>query len=124
MIEKPIESAAIVRTERGLTIAGTRTTLYSVMDYLLKGEPSSVISERLNLSDRQVADALEYIQAHRAEVEAEYQRVLEEAEEVRQYWEERNRERLTQIAALPPRPGQEAIRAKLRASKARWQQDE
>ena len=26
--------SAIIRTERGLTIAGTRITLYDVMDYL------------------------------------------------------------------------------------------
>jgi hypothetical protein len=71
----------------------------------------------LNLTDEQVNAALSYIEANRAEVEAEYQIVLKEAEEIRQYWEERNRERLAQIKALPPKPGQEAIRAKLQAWK-------
>ncbi len=28
------EQTAIIRTERGLTIAGTRITLYDVMDYV------------------------------------------------------------------------------------------
>ena len=28
------EQASIIRTERGLTIAGTRITLYDVMDYV------------------------------------------------------------------------------------------
>jgi uncharacterized protein (DUF433 family) len=124
MIEEPIDTATIIRTERGLTIAGTRTTLYSVMDYLLKGRPSSVIRDRLNLSERQVSEALAYIDAHRAEVEAEYQQVLRDSEEARKYWEERNRERLAQIAAMPPRPGRESIRAKLEDSKARWPLDE
>jgi hypothetical protein len=60
-----------------------------------------------------------YIDAHRAEVEAGYQIVLQTAQENRQYWQERNRERLAQIAALPPKPGQEALRAKLQAWKAK-----
>ena len=109
---------SIIRTERGLTIAGTRITLYDVMDYLVGDWLPTLIRDRLNLTDRQVADALNYIEANRAEVEAEYQQVLREAEETRQYWEERNRERIAQIAATPPKPGQEAIRAKLQAHKA------
>jgi uncharacterized protein (DUF433 family) len=124
MTNEATDNAAIVRTERGLTIAGTRTTLYSVMDYVLAGRPADLIRERLNLSERQVAEALKYIEEHRAEVDAEYQKVLQDAEESRQYWEERNRERFDRIAAMPPRPGQEAIRARLQASKARWRRDE
>jgi hypothetical protein len=64
--------AAIIRTERGLIIAGTRITIYDV-------------------------------------VEAQYQEVLQTAEEIRRFWEERNRDRLAQIAAMPPKPGQEAL---------------
>jgi hypothetical protein len=45
--------------------------------------------------------------------------VLQEAQANRQYWESRNRERFAQIAALPPKPGQEALREKLRAWKER-----
>jgi uncharacterized protein (DUF433 family) len=107
----------IIRTERGLTIAGTRITLYDVMDYVIAEYPPKFIRGMLNLTDEQVNAALSYIEANRAEVEAEYQIVLQEAEEIRQYWEERNRERFAQIKALPPKPGQEAIRAKLQAWK-------
>jgi uncharacterized protein (DUF433 family) len=107
----------IIRTERGLTIARTRITLYDVMDYVTAQYPPKFIRGMLNLTDEQVKAALSYIEANRAEVEAEYQIVLKEAEEIRQYWEERNRERLAQIKALPPKPGQEAIRAKLQAWK-------
>ena len=60
-----------------------------------------------------------YIGQHRATVEGEYQQVLREAEEIRCYWEERNRERLAEIASLPPRPEQAAVRAKLAAEKRR-----
>jgi hypothetical protein len=79
--------------------------------------PAKFIRGMLNLTDEQVNAALSYIEANGAEVEAEYQIVLQEAEEIRQYWEERNRSRLVQIKALPPKPGQEALRAKLQAWK-------
>jgi len=109
----------VIRTSRGLSIAGTRITLYSIMDYVTAGWPAKLIRDRLNLTDQQITDVLAYIAEHRLEVEAEYQQVLKDAEENRRYWEERNRKRFAQIAALPPKPEQVAIRAKLRARKAR-----
>jgi uncharacterized protein (DUF433 family) len=110
---KPI----VVRTSRGLTIAGTRITIYAIMDYLKLEWPEKLIRDRLNLTDEQIKGALDYIEAHREEVETEYQLVLKQAEEIRQYWEERNRERFAEIAAMPPKPGQEEILAKLKALK-------
>ena len=110
---------AIIRTERGLTIAGTRITLYDVMDYVTAQHRPEFIRAMLCLTNEQVNAALYYIEAHRAEVEAEYQTVLQEAEELRQYWEEQHRELFAQIAAKPPKPGTEAIRAKLQAAKAK-----
>jgi uncharacterized protein (DUF433 family) len=91
----------VVRTSRGLSIAGTRITLYSILDYVHVGWPPKLIRDRLNLTDHQITDALDYITTHQAEVETEYQQVLRDAEEIRQYWEQRNRERLAAIAALP-----------------------
>ena len=79
----------IVRTGRGLTIAGTRLTLYSVMDYLKADWPAARIRDWLNLSDQQIAAAMDYIEAHREEVEAEYDVVLKQAEENRRHWEGR-----------------------------------
>ena len=117
MVSLSRQKADVIRTERGLTIAGTRITLYDVMDYVSAQYPAKLIGDMLNLSDEEVKAALSYIEANRAEVEAEYQTVLQEAEAIREYWEERNRDRLAQIKALPPRPGQEAIRAKLQAWK-------
>jgi hypothetical protein len=89
------------------------------MDYLTNDWPPRLIQHWLNLTDEQMADVMEYIENNRVEVEAEYQQVLKHAEEVRQYWEERNRERFAEIAALPPPPGKEEIWAKLQAWKAR-----
>jgi hypothetical protein len=45
--------------------------------------------------------------------------LLKEAEEIRQYWEERNREHFVRVAAMPPKPGREALWAKLQAQKAK-----
>ena len=108
----------VIRTEGGLTIAGTRITLYDVMDYVTADWPPKLIRDRLNLTDQQITDVMAYITAHRAEVEAEYQEVLREAQAIRQYWEERNRERLLAIAKLPPSPGKEAIHAKIKKRKS------
>jgi uncharacterized protein (DUF433 family) len=108
-----------MRTDRGLTIVGTRITLYDVMDYLTAGFPAKLIREKLCLTDAQVDAALSYVAAHQAEVEAEYQEVLQIALYNRQYWEERNREHFTRLAAMPPKPGQEFARAKLQAWKDR-----
>lgn len=111
--------AAIIRTERGLTISGTRITLYDVMDYLTAHYPPKFIRSLFDLTDEQLNVALSYIETNRAEVETEYQVVLKQAEENRQYWEERNREHFARIAAMPPKPGREALWAKLQEQKAR-----
>ena len=83
------------------------------------GWPPHLIRDEFNLTDKQMTDVMEYIETHREEVEKEYQAVLQEADKNRQYWEARNRERQEHIAHTPPKPGQEEIRAKLQAAKAR-----
>jgi len=107
----------VIRTNRGLSIAGTRITLYSLLDYLHAGWPPHLIRDEFNLTDHQITEVMKYIETHGDEVETEYQAVLQQAEENRQYWEARNKERLARIAALPPKPGQEELRAKLQAAK-------
>ncbi len=99
----------IIRTERGLTIADTRITLYDVMDYLTAQYPPKFIRGLFNLTDAQINAALAYIQANRAEVVAEYQVVLKEAAELQMYYEEQNRELISIIAKMPPPPGREAV---------------
>jgi len=112
------QQVTVVRTDRGLSIAGTRTTLYNVLDYLNAGFPRWLIQERLNLTETQMQDVIEYIGSHQTEVETEYYTILQQAEENRKYWEARNRERFAHLATKPSKPGHEAIRAKLQAWKA------
>lgn len=102
MIEEVNRQPTVVRTSRGLSIAGTRITLYSIMDYIKAGWPLKLIRDRLNLTEQQIDDVMAYLAEHRVEVEAEYQQVLQEAAENRHYWEEQNRERFAKIAASPP----------------------
>jgi len=113
------EQTAIIRTERGLSIAGTRITIYDIMDYVTAQYPPKFIRGLFDLTEAQINAALAYIEANRADVEAEYQIVLKEAEELRLYYEEKNRDLIARIAAQPPRPGTEAVWEKLRAAKAK-----
>ncbi|MEM8502794.1 MAG: DUF433 domain-containing protein [Cyanobacteria bacterium P01_D01_bin.1] len=113
------QQPAIIRTERGLTITGTRITLYDVMDYVTAQYPPKFIRGLFNLTDEQVNAAFNHIEANRAEVEAEYQIVLRESEALRQYYEERNRDLIDRLAAKPPRPGMEIAWKKLQEQKAK-----
>lgn len=113
------ENPTVVRTGRGLTIKGTRKTLYQVMDYVKADYPKKLIRDRMDLTNEQINDVMDYIESHREEVETEYEQVLREAEEERKYWEERNRERLAEIAAMPRKYNLEEIRAKLKEERQR-----
>ncbi len=113
------EQPTVTRTSRGLSIAGTRITLYSIMDYLKEGWPPHLIRDEFNLTDAQITDVMAYIERYTEEVESEYQTVLQQAEESRQYWEGKNQDRQKKIAGGPPKPGQEAIRAKIQEAKAK-----
>jgi uncharacterized protein (DUF433 family) len=113
------QQAEIIRTERGLTITGTRTSIYDVIDLLKADYPPKLIRDTFNLTDAQINAALSYIETNQAEVNAEYQEVLQTREEIRQYWEDRNRDRFARIAATPHKPGQEAFWAKLEEQRAK-----
>ncbi|NEQ67809.1 MAG: DUF433 domain-containing protein [Symploca sp. SIO2D2] len=89
------------------------------MDHLAAGWTSKLILNWLPLTEEQLDAALSYIDANLTEVEAEYQTVLQATQEMREYWEDKNRERLAQIAKLPPKPGDEEIHAKLQTWKAK-----
>lgn len=91
----------IRRSDMGLAISGTRTTIYLVLDYLHDNWPRDEIRKWLNLTEAQLQAALDYIEAHREEVETEYEEVVREAEERQFYHEERLRQHL---ASLPPTP--------------------
>lgn len=111
--------ASISRTEIGLTITGTRITLYDVMDYA--EYPPKFVQGLFNLTEAQIYAAFDYIHSHQEEVEKEYQIVLQEAEELKKYYGEQNRNLIVKIGKMPPPKEREAIWAKLQAQKAKLQ---
>src|SRR5215208_4750716 len=89
----------IDRTERGLVVEGTRITLYSIIDYIKAGWTADRIGDWLKLTDEAITAALRYIEANHDAVMAEYEEVVRYNEEIREYWEERNRDHLAMVAA-------------------------
>jgi uncharacterized protein (DUF433 family) len=77
----------IVETRRGPCIAGTRITVFSVMDYL-KGERSrDFIKHVMGISDAQLDAVLEYIALHKEAVEQEYTAIVRRSEERRAHYD-------------------------------------
>ncbi len=69
--------AKIVKTGRGPEIAGTRITVYDVIEYYKAGRHRDMIASLLSLSSQQVEAAIRYIEEHRDEVMADYERNME-----------------------------------------------
>ena len=67
----------IINPGRGSEIAGTRITVYDVLDYHRQGWHPSAIAATLRLSSAQVEAAIAYVEQHKEEVMAAYQRLLE-----------------------------------------------
>jgi uncharacterized protein (DUF433 family) len=67
---------AIIDRGRGPEIAGTRITVYDVWDYLKEGCHHTDIAMMLRISSAQVQAAIQYIEQHKSEVLAEYQKML------------------------------------------------
>ncbi len=111
----------LTRKPEGLFISRTRITIYDVMDYLLGGWPPHLIREEFNLTEAQITDVMEYIDTHRTQCVAEYHEVLQQADENHQYGETRNLDHLAQIVASQIPPGQETLREKLQALKAKFE---
>ena len=65
---------------RGPEIEGTRITVYDVMDYYLDGWPAARIANWLSQRAEDIQAAIDYIEAHRAEVDEDYRQIVERAE--------------------------------------------
>jgi uncharacterized protein (DUF433 family) len=66
----------IVDCGDGPKIAGTRITVYAVLEYMRAGRTRDWIAAMLNLSSQQVQSAMDYIHSHADVVDAEYDRIL------------------------------------------------
>ena len=72
--------ARIINRGRGPEVAGTRVTVYRIMDFLREGARERIATE-LHLTKEQVCVALDYIAIHRRAVEAEYEKILQRAQQ-------------------------------------------
>src|SRR5437773_10890190 len=69
--------AQIINRGRGPEIAGTRITVYDVMDYRKHGWHRDRIAAQFLLSSDQIQAALDYIAAHEDQVTRDYEKILE-----------------------------------------------
>src|SRR5438477_8040406 len=70
-----IKPPRIIDRGRGPEIAGTRITVYDVLDYYKSGWHRDRIAATLRLSSRQVEAAIRYFEEHRDEVMEAYERI-------------------------------------------------
>jgi len=113
-------NAVVVRTERGLTVRGTRLTLYLLMDCIHAGWSAAEIKECYSLTDDEYAEILAYIDNHQPEFELEYQEVVKRAVELQAYWEVRNLEQRKQRKKAPPAGDTQLLYARLREQQAEY----
>jgi uncharacterized protein (DUF433 family) len=69
-------SAVIIDRGRGPEIAGTRITVYDVVDYLQEGWRSDQIAGLFRLPPEDIQAALQYIEEHKDEVMTAYRQIL------------------------------------------------
>ena len=70
-------NSVIVDRGRGPEIVGTRITVYDVLDYHQHGWHRDRIAALFRLSSRDIQAAIDYIEAHEADVMADYNRILQ-----------------------------------------------
>jgi uncharacterized protein (DUF433 family) len=64
----------IIDRGRGPEIAGTRITVYDIIQYVRAGWHHSAIAATLRLSSAEVLEAIRYIDEHKEEVNAKYEK--------------------------------------------------
>ena len=72
-----IQESVIINRGRGPEISGTRITVYNVMDYYTTGWHRDEIAALFRLASRDIQAAIDYIEARKEEVTADYQKILD-----------------------------------------------
>jgi len=88
----------IEETPRGPSIAGTRITIYTVMDCLKLGLSRNYAKASFRISDEELDTVIEYIEQHKEQVERDYERILRRSEEL----QERYRKIQLERSPFPP----------------------
>ncbi|MEK7830509.1 MAG: DUF433 domain-containing protein [Acidobacteriota bacterium] len=79
--------ALIVETPRGPSLAGTRITVYDLMDYLKGNWSRNFITQIMSITHEQLDAVIAYIAEHKEDVEREYAEILRYQEELRAHYE-------------------------------------
>lgn len=114
--------AFIVETPRGPTLAGTRITVYSVMDLIKAGRDKGYIEQMMLLRPEQVQAVFDYVEKHREAVEAEYERILQREAERRAEAEKVFRERSPFPPDMPWEEKRQLMMQKLEAQRKATQE--
>jgi uncharacterized protein (DUF433 family) len=69
--------ADIINRGRGPEIDGTRITIYDILDYVTDNWHHTAIAAWLRISSEEVLAAMKYIEEHKEEVMANYQKILD-----------------------------------------------
>lgn len=115
----PRENKTVVRTAAGLTVKGSRLTLYYLMDAIQESNSLKNIRDIYELTDEEMLDILDYIHLNKAEVETEYQRIVKLSDENRKYWEAKNRDLMDKTYQQ-----REGVRAKLKELREHYHPDQ
>jgi uncharacterized protein (DUF433 family) len=88
-----MQEVQIIDRGRGPEIGRTRVTVYHIWEFHRAGDSRDDIALTFGLSSRQVQTAVDYIAAHREEVEREYAKIQERIARGNPDWvEERSRQ--------------------------------
>ncbi len=97
-LETPVAPGIVRRSDRGLCIAGTKISLFSIMDSLKFGSTEALVIGA-GLTEKQLRQAQDYIDANREQFEAAYEKYVRNAEEMERYYRERERQRREELKA-------------------------
>ncbi len=97
-LEIPVAPGIVRRSDRGLCVAGTKISLFSIMDAIKSGR-TEVLLTYGGLSQEQINQALAYVEKNREEFEAAYAEYVRRAEEMERFHRERARQRRAELEA-------------------------
>jgi predicted anti-sigma-YlaC factor YlaD len=99
-------------------VAGTRISVYAVMDYIKAGQSKEYILERLPILNRAQLDAVyDYIEEHQEEVERGYEAMVHRCAELEARYRQVQAERSPFPPDLSPGERQRLLRQKLEEMK-------
>ena len=113
----------IIETEQGPMISHSRKSVYDVMLSQKEGDDFFAICVIHGLRPVQVQIALEYIEAHRTELEPDLEEIIKKKAERQAYYEAIAAEIQKRIAQLPMTPERAVFNALKEKHRHRWEKN-